>query len=281
MRWPRGVSEVPKIAPAVLGWSSGVLALVLLAALATGARAGPGRGSVVVFAAASLSDAFAELGRAFERRNPGLQATFHFAASSLLRVQILQGARADVFASADERNMQQVHEAGLLWTRPVVFARNDLVVVVPATNPAGIASVRDLVRPGLKLVLPAPEVPVGAYARQVLANLARDPGLGPEFAERVLRNVASQEPNVRASLARVALGEADATFVYRSDVSSEYGGRVRVVEIPRWANVVAHYPIAVVRDAPNPAGARRFVALVLSEAGQQVLVRWGFLPARD
>lgn len=243
--------------------------------------AGPVRGTLLVFAAASLTDAFGEVGRTLERSYPGLRITFNFAASSTLRTQILQGARADVFASADERNMQQLQEAGLLWTRPVLFARNEPVVVVPASNPAGIGSIRDLARPGLKLVVAAPEVPIGAYTRTILANLSRDPSFGADFADRVLRNVASQEPNVRASLARVALGEADATFVYRSDVTSEYGPRVRVIEIPRWANVIAQYPIAVVRGAPNPVGARRFIEFVLSDGGQRILMRWGFLPARD
>lgn len=244
-------------------------------------EAAPRPGELVVFAAASLTDAFTELGRALERREPGLRVTFNFAASSLLRTQILQGARADVFASADERNMQRVREAGRLWAPPVIFARNEPVVVIPSHNPAGITAVADLARPGVRVVVAGPEVPVGAYTRQILDNLSRDPAYGRDFAQRVLRNVVSEEPNVRASLARVALGEADATFVYRSDVSSEYGARVRVLEIPRTANVLALYPIAIVRDAPNPAAARRFLQLVLSPEGQRVLVRRGFLPGRD
>jgi molybdate transport system substrate-binding protein len=258
----------------------GLLLITVLTAQAQAATA-PVRGRMLVLAAASLTDAFGEVGRVLERQNPDLRITFNFAASSLLRTQILQGARADVFASADERNMQQLQEAGLLWTRPVIFARNEPVVVVPASNRAGIGSVRDLARPGLKIVVAAPEVPIGAYTRVILTHLSHDPSFGADFAERVLRNVASQEPNVRASLARVALGEADATFVYRSDLTSEYGPRVRVIEIPRWANVIAAYPIAVVRGAPNPLGARRFIEFVLSEGGQRILVRWGFLPARD
>ncbi len=257
----------------------GVLLTIVLAAQAQAATASV-RGTLLVFAASSLTDAFGEVGRVFERQNPDLRITFNFAASSLLRTQILQGARADVFASADERNMQQLQDAGLLWTRPIIFARNEPVVVVPASNPARITSVRDLARPGLKLVVVAPEAPIGAYTRSILANLSRGPGFGADFAERVLRNVASQEPNVRASLARVALGEADATFAYRSDLSSEYGARVRVIEIPRWANVIAAYPIAVVKGAPNRVGGRRFIEFVLSDEGQRILVRWGFAPAR-
>ncbi len=257
----------------------GFVLFVLLCGLVQAAP--PLQGSVLVFAAVSLTDAFGEMGRVLERENPGVRITFQFAASSLLRTQILQGARADVFASADERNMQIVREAGFLGTPPVIFCRNEPVVVVPASNPAGIASVRDLARPGIKLVVAAPEVPIGAYTRSILTNLSGDPSYGADFSERVLRNVVNQEPNARVSLARVALGEADATFVYRSDVSSAYGVRVRIVEIPRWANVIATYPIAVLKGAPNPVGARRFVAFVLSKRGQQILSRWGFLPARE
>lgn len=265
----------------------GLLLTLLAVGLAAPARA-PGaaaapvlRGDLLVFAAASLTDAFGELGRALQHTHPGLRITFTFAASSLLRTQIAQGARADVFASADERTMAALHRAGRLATAPVVFARNEPVVVVPSHRGVAIATLRDLARPGVKVVLPSPEVPIGAYARRILAQLSRDPTFGASFAERVLRNVVSQEPHVRAALARVALGEADATFVYRSDLSSAYGRQVRVLAIPRRANVIATFPIAVVQDAPHAPAARAFVAFVLSPPGQQILVRWGFLPARD
>lgn len=156
------------------------LLLILLIGLVGGAQAGapPVRGPLLVFAAASLTDAFGEVGSVLERENPGPRITFNLAASSALRTQILQGARADVFASADERNMQQVQDAGMLWTRPVTFVRNEPVVVVPAANPGGISSARDLARPGVKVVVAAPEVPIGAYTRQILASLSRDPSFG-------------------------------------------------------------------------------------------------------
>ncbi len=258
-----------------------VLWVVWLALLAGLAPTPTPPGHLVVFAASSLSEAFGEVGQVLGQDHPGLRVTFQFAASSLLRTQILQGARADVFASADERNMQLVREAGLLGTPPVTFCRNELVVVVPAHNPARVSSVRDLARPGVKLVAASPEVPLGAYTRQVLSRLSREASYGADFGQRVLHNVRSYEPNVRMLLARVALGEADAAFVYRSDVLSGYGRRVRTVEIPRWAKVVATYPMAVLRGAPNPEGARRFVEFVLSASGQQILARWGFLPARE
>jgi len=121
-------------------------------------------------------------------------------------------------------------------------------------------------------------VPIGAYTRQILQNAAQDPDYGPDFADRVLKNVVSEEPNVRASLAKVVLGEADATFVYRSDITPEVRDRVKVVEIPARFNIVAEYYIAAVKNGPNPAGAQLFIDFVLSSEGQRILAKWGFKP---
>jgi molybdate transport system substrate-binding protein len=172
--------------------------------------------------------------------------------------------------------MEEVARAGRVAEGPWIFATNRLVIVVPASNPGGVAALADLTRPGLRLALPGPEAPIGAYAREVLARAARDPAYGPDFAERVLRNVASSEPNVKAALARVALGEADAAFVYRTDVTPAYREKVRVVEIPDSLNVIARYPIALLKEAPHPVAARAFVDLLRSPRGQAVMQRWGF-----
>jgi molybdate transport system substrate-binding protein len=233
-------------------------------------------GEVIVFAAASLTEPFRELAVLFEQEHPGAKVIFNFGASSILRTQILQGAPADLFASADEKNMEEVARAGRVAEGPWIFATNRLVIVVPASNPGGVAALADLTRPGLRLALPGPEAPIGAYAREVLARAARDPAYGPDFAERVLRNVASSEPNVKAALARVALGEADAAFVYRTDVTPAYREKVRVVEIPDFLNVIARYPIALLKEAPHPVAARAFVDLLRSPRGQAVMQRWGF-----
>lgn len=257
---------------------------VVLAMLSTvtkplgGAPPQPPESELLVFAAASLTDAFEEMGRVLARRPFPLHITFSFAASSTLRTQILQGARADVFASADARNRELVGQGGRLGSEPVVFARNEPVVVTPRAGSRGIARLQDLALPGVKIVLASPEVPIGAYARQILTRLSHDPAFSPDFADRVMRNVVSEEPDVRASLARVALGEADATFVYRSDVSSQYGARVRLLEIPRESNIIASYYLALVRDAPHPRSARMFVGFVMSHEGRRILERWGFLP---
>lgn len=232
-----------------------------------------------VFAAASLADAFSELGRLLEAGHPGLEVRFNFAGSQQLATQLGEGAAADVFASADERWMEAVREQGLLASEPVIFARNELVVIVPRRNPGHIASLADLARRGVKLVLAAETVPAGRYARAALAKLSREPALGPEFATRVLRNTVSEEENVKAVVGKVQLGEADAGIVYRSDVSPAVARVVTRIPIPPDANVVALYPIALLRGGHAGAAARAFVELALSPRGQQVLEQRGLMRA--
>lgn len=264
-----------------------VLGLVLAAgcAGARGQQGGSGsaglRGEVRVFAAASLTDAFQELGRMLEARQPGLRVTLNFGASSALRAQLEQGARADVFASANPAEMDKARRAGLLAEEPRVLARNRLVVIVPRANPAGIRELADLARPGVRLVWAAPEVPIARYTEDVLRRLAQDPAFGPDFPDRVRARAVSQEQDVRQMVIKVALGEADAAIVYASDVTPDLQERLAALPIPGRYNVTAVYPIAVLRDAPNPAGARAFVALALSPEGQRALQRWGFLPAAE
>jgi molybdate transport system substrate-binding protein len=236
-------------------------------------------GTLTVYAAASLTGAFRELGRALEASHPGLTVRFNFAGSQQLALQIEQGAPADVFASADQRWMSHAAEKGLVQGKGVIFARNRMVAIVPLTNPARIAALPDLARPGLKLVLAAEGVPAGTYSREALANLSAAPGFPPEYARRVLANVVSQEENVKAVVAKVQLGEADAGLVYRSDVTPAVARHVRVYRIDDPYNVVASYPIAVLRGARNAEAARWFVDLVSSPSGQRTLRRNGLLPA--
>ena len=235
------------------------------------------RHTLYVFAGASLSDAFTELGHRLEKQRPGLTVRFNFAGSQQLATQIEQGAAADVFASADERWMSHVRDAGLIAGESAIFARNRLVVIVPKTNPARIQRLQDLARGGVKLVLGADAVPVGRYSRTVLQNLARDQAFGSEFAARVLRNVVSEEENVKSVVGKVQLGEADAGMVYRSDVTPSVARFLRVFELPESANVLASYPISVLRDAKESVAGAAFVALVLSAEGQQVLERSGLI----
>jgi molybdate transport system substrate-binding protein len=219
-------------------------------------------GAVTVFAAASLTDAFTEIGDAFMAANA--EVTFNFAASSELVTQINEGgAPADVFASADQNNMSKLTDAGNDGSDPVVFATNVLEIIVEPGNPQGIAGVADLADDDLILVTCAPEVPCGNYAQQIFdaAGVAVTPD--------------SLEENVRAVVTKVTAGEADAGIVYKTDVTAA-GDEADGVEIPADINVVAEYPIAVTKDAPNPEGAQAFVDFVLSE-GQTILDSYGFL----
>ncbi|MEV4464692.1 molybdate ABC transporter substrate-binding protein [Micromonospora echinofusca] len=226
---------------------------------AGGPRAG---GTVTVFAAASLTESFTRLGRAFEASG-GATVAFNFAGSAALAAQVNQGAPADVFASAAPRNMTTVTGAGNADGEPAVFARNRLVVAVPKGNPRGVAGLADLARPGVKVALCAEQVPCGAAARTALdaASVAVTP--------------VTLEQDVRGALAKLRLGEVDAALVYRTDALAA-AAEVTAVEFPESARAVNDYPIVVLRDAPNPDGARAFVAYVRSERGRAVLAEAGF-----
>src|SRR5262249_10866971 len=223
----------------------GLLALSLLAASTAGAE------KVTVFAAASVNDAFRTIGTDFEQAHPGTTVEFNFAGSSTLARQIVEGAPADVFASADDENMKKVVDAGDVAGAPQPFARNRLAIVVPRGNPKHVAGLADLGRSGMTVALAAPGVPVGGYAGQAFAKAG------------IPRPQASNEVDVKAVLTRVAMGEADAGVVYTTDVVAG-GDRVEAVSIPEQHNVIASYPIAALKGAPNAAGARAFVAYVLS-----------------
>jgi molybdate transport system substrate-binding protein len=225
----------------------------------------PLAGSLTVFAAASLTESFDALERALSSKAPDLSLTLSFAGSQALVQQIRQGAPADVFGSADERNMQQLVDAGLVEP-PQVFAHNELEIVVAPGNPKGVKGLADLARSDLLVVLEDPSVPAGNYSQQAL----RKAGV------RVVPK--SLELDVKATLAKVTSGEADAAIVYASDVQAA-GGTAAGVEIPDAQNVVATYPIAVVKASSHRAAAEAFVVEVVSGAGQDVLRSHGFLPA--
>lgn len=251
-------------------------ALGLLAALAAaacqagspsaGAGTSPGSridGTVTVFAAASLTNVFTNLAGGFEKANPGVKVALNFAGSPTLVTQLTQGARADVLATADTTNMHNAQAAGLLQGGPSVFAHNLLEIAVAPGNPKRIESLSDLARADVTLVLAAPQVPAGRYATQVLST------------QGVQAHPRSLETDVESVLTKVELGEADAGIVYATDVKAA-GGKVLGVAIPAAQNVVASYPVAALKGAPNAAAGGAFIRYLLSGAGTEVLRRYGF-----
>ena len=256
-----------------------LVAIVIVVAIAVLALRQPASRPLTVFAAASLTDAFTEIAADFEAAHPGLTVSLNFAGSSTLAAQIVEGAPADVFASANPRQMQVVRDAGRVTAAPRDFAGNSLVLIVPADNPAGITRLDDLASAGVLLVLAAPDVPVRVYTDTLLDQLAADPAYGEAYRAAVLANLASEEVDVRAVVAKVALGEADAGIVYSSDVTPDVAERLHTLPIPAAVNPRASYPIAVVADSAQPDLAAAFVDAVLAADGQATLARWGFLPA--
>jgi len=234
---------------------------VLLVSMAGSALAA---GPPTVFAAASLTEVFPKI-------EPN--ARYSFAGSNTLALQITQGAPADVFASAAPNFTQDLYAKGLV-EKPRFLAFNRLALIVPKGNPAGLRSVYDLTRPGIKLVVANSRVPVGSYTRTVLTNLG--------ISVPVLKNVVSQESDVKGVVGKVALGEADAGFVYVTDANAA-ASQLRQITIPTFAQPKVRYEIAVVRSSSNKAAARAFIAKVIGPAGRRAMVAAGFrfpLPPR-
>jgi molybdate transport system substrate-binding protein len=218
---------------------------------------------IMVFAAASLKKTFTDLGEQFKTENPGASVEFSFAGSSDLVTQLTQGAQADVFASADTKNMDKAAQAGLLAGDPVNFASNTLTIAVAPGNPKKIASFKDLTQQGLNVVVCAPQVPCGAATKKV------------EQATGVTLSPVSEESSVSDVLNKVTTGQADAGLVYVTDAKGA-GDQVAAVSFPEAADAVNTYPIAVLKESKNPELARKFVGLVTGESGQKVLDAAGF-----
>jgi molybdate transport system substrate-binding protein len=223
-------------------------------------------GEITVFAAASLTESFNAIAKQFEKRYPDVSVTFNFDSSSNLAAQIQQGAPADVFASADEANLQKVIDSGDVTATPAAFAKNRLEIAVEKGNPEKVRDLSDLDRSGLVVVLCADAVPCGKYAAEAFANA--DVSVRP----------ASKEENAKATLSKVSLGEADASVVYVTDVEAAKGD-ITGVKIPDRQNVIAAYPIAAVKGSENPAAAKAWVQFVQTKTAQSTLRSFGFLPA--
>jgi molybdate transport system substrate-binding protein len=220
-------------------------------------------GTVNVFAAASLTESFTQIGKDFEAANPGTKVTFNFGASSTLANQINQGAPADVFAAASPTTMKTVTDAGNGDGTPTTFVRNQLVIAVPKGNPKNIMGLADLTKAGVKVALCAVEVPCGAAAKKALD------------AAKVTLKPVTLEPDVKAALSKVKLGEVDAALVYRTDAKAA-AADVDGVEFPESAGAINDYPIVVLKNSANKAAAQAFVAYVLSDKGKAVLTAAGF-----
>jgi len=250
------------------------------AAHGAGAPAAHPAPSLLVFAASSLTEAFTQIGKAFEGRHPGLRVQLHFAGTQQLALELERGARPDVFATADPRWMDELKANESVWLGSEDFATTRLVVIVPSLNRARIRGLADLGRPGVKVALGREQTAIGHYSRVLVRNLARALAFGDSLGRRLLANAVSQEADVKAVEARVARGQADAGIVYRSELTPVLLRRVRPIEIPDSLNVTATYSISVVRDTPRPDLALEMVKWIRSSEAQAILRRHGFMPAR-
>jgi molybdate transport system substrate-binding protein len=233
---------------------------------------------LTIFAAASLTGAFNETAQAFQANNSGVTIVLNYAGSNALATQIKQGANADIFASADQKNLKTVQDAGLMNNSSVkVFAQNKLALIVPTANPANITSLNDLAKSGVKLVVANSSVPIGNYSLQMLSKASNNSSYGAGFNTSVLANVVSEETNVNDVVVKVALGQGDAGIVYVSDVPAAYKDKVTVIKIPDSVNVIAQYPIGVLKGSQNAQMAQSWINYVTSPAGQAILQKYGFI----
>lgn len=236
--------------------------------------------TITVSAAASLTESFTEIGALFQDAHPNVRLVFNFAGSQELAQQIIQGAVVDVFASANNKQMDLVlSEKNLPADSKKIFASNQLVVIYPRDNPANLTGLADLARPGLKLVFAGPEVPVGQYSLDFLALAEQSGVFAPGYQQAVMNNIVSYENTVRAVLTKVGLGEADAGIVYATDANNAKG-QIGQIEIPPPLNITAEYPILALPGSTQIEMAQAFVDFVLSPTGQAVLKSYGFSPAR-
>jgi molybdate transport system substrate-binding protein len=233
--------------------------------------------TLTVFGAASLTESFNDLGKQFEAANPGVKVVFNYAGSQQLSAQLVQGAPADVFASANTKEMLTAINGGVVVSgTQQIFARNRLAVIYPKDNPAKISTLADLAKPGLKLDVADKSVPVGQYTLDMLVKMSKDLAYGADFQAQVLKNVVSRENEVKGVVSKVSLGEVDAGVVYTTDASAA-ANKLSILMIPDKYNQIAAYPIAPTAKALQPDLAGQFVAFVLSTTGQQTLAHYGFI----
>jgi len=258
-----------------------LVALIAALVLASSAGLAEEPKELTVFTAASLTGAFGEIGQIYTNQT-NIKVAFNFDGSQALRTQIENGAYADVFVSANKKQMNAVKNIGLMNNSSIIiFTKNKLSLIVPKGNPAKIGNLSDLAKPGLKIVIGTKDVPVGDYALQIIGKLGNDSAYGPDYKTKVLANVISQETNVNYVVTKVALGEADVGFAYVSDITEELTSKVDKIDIPDEYNIIAEYPLGILLESKYPAESWEFVDLVMSDEGKAVLEKYGFAPVEN
>jgi len=256
-------------------------ALIAVLLLASSAGFASEQKEIIIFTAASLTGAFSEIGGIFENET-GIHVVFNFDGSQALRTQIENGAYADVFASANKKQMNALKNGGLMNNSSIIiFAKNKISLIVPKDNPAKIKSLSDLAKPGIKIIMGTKDVPVGDYALQIIDKLGNDSSYGLDYKAKVLSNVISQETTVNYVVTKVALGEADVGFAYVSDVTEDLSSKVDKIEIPDEYNIIAEYPMGLLQESEFPAEGIKFMNLVISNEGTAVLEKYGFSPVES
>lgn len=253
------------------------LAVILLVGVVGTAYA---KAEMEVYAAASLTEAFTEFEQKFQKENPNVEVINSFASTSTLRFQVEQGAVPDVFGSANHKHISGLAKGGFIAGDYSAIAHNCVTIIVPKDNPGNIDGIEDLARRRVDLVACSPEVPIGNYTMQVLDNIQKSGDCGRDFKEKVKRNFISLEPTVKGIVTKVRLGEADAGMVYASDVTPDVRKQVKVLTIPEKYNVLATCYIAVIKDCDRPDLGRKYVEMVLSDDGQKIMQKHGFVPIR-
>ena len=257
----------------------GFIVSILEGTLCTTMELAQNNNDVLVFAAASLTEAFTSLGKQFEQQHPGTNVVYNFAGSQQLIQQLANGAEADLFVPASQKYMTIAVSKNIVDSQSVkIFCHNRLVIILPKENPGDIHRLQDLGNPNLKIILSQKEVPAGQYAAEFLDKCSRSSEFGQSFKQNVLANVVSYEENVKAVVGKIKLGEGDAGIVYRSDVSTDSLRRLQTITIPDSLNVVASYPIGVIGDAHNKNLVRQFLDFLFSQEGQSTLSKFGFEP---
>jgi molybdate transport system substrate-binding protein len=236
---------------------------------------------LAIFCAASLTGAFGEIGLMYKNET-NINVVFNFDGSQVLRTQIENGAYADIFVSANKKQMNLMKNEGLTNNSSItVFTKTKPVIIVPKDNLAKIQNISDLVKPGIKIVIGTKDVPIGDYTLQIMSRLSNDSAFGPEFKKKFMANVVSQEINVNYITSKVALGEADAGIAYDSDITKDLGAKITKIEIPNKYNVIAEYPMGILKQSKYPAQDQEFINLVKSDRGMAILEKYGFEPTAN